>query len=245
MTIEVVAFDADDTLWHNETLYRAAQAKLQRLLAGDADAEAVAVRLYETEMANLPTYGYGIKSFALSMIETAIELTAGRISGQKIKEILGFAQEMLAADTELLDHARETIVELSGAYRLMLVTKGDLRDQQSKLARSGLSRYFDHVEIVSEKTTETYRDILDRHSIAAQHFLMVGNSLRSDILPVVALGAQAVHIPHHVTWAHERVDGETLTEKDYHQLDRLDQLPDLIKRLNAARLNAGWPEAGR
>jgi putative hydrolase of the HAD superfamily len=233
MTIHVIAFDADDTLWHNEPLYRATQAKLQQLLAPHVDQETVTTQLYETEMANLPHYGYGIKSFALSMIETAVELTEGRISGRDIATILSFAKEMIAAETALIDGARETIVRLSRSYRLMLITKGDLRDQENKLARSGLGSYFDHVEIVSLKTAQTYRRLLAKHEIEIEQFLMVGNSLRSDILPVVDIGAQAVHIPYHITWAHETLDDETGTEGSYHRLDRLDQLPDLIERIDA------------
>ena len=153
---DVIAFDADDTLWHNEILYEQIQRKLTDLLADYGDEKTIIKRLYATEMANLEFYGYGIKSFTLSMIETAVELTRGTISGAQIQQIIGFAREMLTADVQLLEHVAETINLLSRSYRLMVLTKGDLRDQQWKLARSGIGNYFQFVEIVSEKSQQSY-----------------------------------------------------------------------------------------
>jgi len=175
---EVVAFDADDTLWHNERLYANAQSKFRALLAQYHSPEWINARLYEAELRNLPHFGYGIKAFALSMIETAVELTEGRIAGHDIQVIIDAAKQMLAAEVELLDYTAETVARLSGPYALMLITKGDLRDQETKIARSGLASYFRSIEIVSEKSPECYADLLKRHAVSPERFVMVGNSLR-------------------------------------------------------------------
>jgi len=231
--LDVIAFDADDTLWHNETLYTMTQDRFSRLLAAYQDSELVQQELYETEMRNLKIFGYGIKGFTLSMIETAIELTGGQICGEDIQAIIDFAKEMLNAPVRLLDHLEEVLDELSGSYQLMVITKGDLFDQETKFARSGLASYFDVVEIVSEKTPESYRSLLARNQLDSQRFLMVGNSLKSDILPVVAIGGQAVYIPYHETWAHEEVSTGETAANNYYELDHIGQLPDLLKRLDA------------
>jgi len=231
MRFDVIAFDADDTLWHNESLYSLTQEKLKQLLAGYIGTEGLEQKLYQTEMRNLHYFGYGIKGFALSMIETAIELTEGRITGQEIQEIINLAKAMLKADIQLFDHAEETVTLLAESYPLMIITKGDLFDQETKIARSGLARYFKHIEIISEKTTDSYASLLARHQIAPQHFLMVGNSLKSDILPVVALGGQAVYVPYQLTWVHETV-AKPEEKQGYFQLDHLGQLPALVARLS-------------
>ncbi len=230
--LDLIAFDADDTLWHNETLYNEAQSKLKALLSTYAKAEVVGERLYERETANLRVYGYGIKSFALSMIETAVELTEGAISGTAILQIIGFARDMLNADVRLFEHAAETVRVLAGTHRLMLITKGDLHEQEVKLARSGLKEYFRHVEIVGEKTPETYRALLEKHGIDPRRFLMVGNSAKSDIVPVLALGAHAVYVPYADTWAHETLPDHRIQDDRYYELENLGQLPGLIERLN-------------
>ena len=229
--IQIVAFDGDDTLWHNERLYAETQGKLRTLLARYHSPEWVDERLYQTEMRNLQHFGYGIKSFALSMIEAAVELTEGRVSASEVHAIIGWAKEMLSADTELLPHAAETVAALSGAYPLMLVTKGDLLDQEAKIARSGLGPHFRHVEIVSDKTRKGYEALLRRHGIATERFLMVGNSLRSDILPVMAIGGTAVHVPHDLNWAHEVVEPPPVGTPGFHALAHLGQLPALVERL--------------
>lgn len=228
---ETIAFDADDTLWQNEHLYLDAQLRFKELLAQYQRPEWIAERLYQTEMRNLQHFGYGIKAFALSMIETAVELTEGRIAGHDIQTIIDIAREMLAADIELLDHVAETVAALSERYMLMVITKGDLRDQELKVARSGLSPYFRHVEIVSDKSPASYGVILRRYDIAPERFLMVGNSLRSDILPVLALGASAVYIPHQLTWAHEHAEPPALDHPGYYAIEHLGQLPGLLARL--------------
>jgi len=230
-SFDVIAFDADDTLWHTERLYVDAQQKFRQLLAGYHDPGWIEARLYQTEMHNLEHFGYGIKAFALSMIETAVELTEGRISGRDIRAIIDLAKNMLNADVELMDHVSETIPHLAARHTLMLVTKGDLLDQQRKLSGSGLADYFAHVEIVSDKNQETYTALLNRHSLLPERFLMVGNSLRSDILPVLALGAWAVFIPHPLTWAHESAEPPKPGHPRFYQLEHLDQLPDLLEQI--------------
>ena len=233
LEFNVIAFDADDTLWHNETLYVSTQEKFKKLLARYHPEEWIDKHLYETEMRNLEFYGYGIKSFTLSMIETAIELSEGRINGHEVKNILEFGREMMANPVEVLDDAEGVLHKLSSSYTLMLITKGDLIDQKSKLFRSGLESYFDHVEIVSNKSTETYAAVLGKHLIKPDRFLMVGNSMRSDILPVIAAGGQAVYIPYHVTWVHETVREEETSQHDYYQLQGIDQLPSLLDELSS------------
>lgn len=229
---DLIAFDADDTLWHNEKLYSMTQDKFKRLLSIYHQAEWVEQKLYEAEIRNLPYFGYGPKGFTLSMIETAIELTEGRIQGREIQEIIDFVKEMLRAEVQLLEHAEETVAKLSASHKLMIITKGDLFDQETKIARSGLAPYFKFIEIVSEKTRDSYEALLAKHKIEPQRFLMIGNSLKSDILPVVALGGQAIYIPHHLTWAHETITDQEVNPGAYYQLDHLGLLPALVETLN-------------
>ena len=229
--IEMIAFDADDTLWHNEILYARTQDRFQQLLSPYVQDGRVGEELYRTEMRNLRTYGYGIKGFALSMIETAIRLSDGQIQAHQIQGIIHLAREMMEAPVELLDRVENVVATLAASRTLMMITKGDLFDQERKVARSGLVRHFAHVEIVSDKTVDAYRSLLARHQIAAQHFLMVGNSLRSDVLPVVALGGHAVHIPYHITWDHEAVTEQDEVPKRYHELEHIGLLPGLVERL--------------
>jgi putative hydrolase of the HAD superfamily len=228
---EVVAFDGDDTLWHNESLYQRAQQELAGMLAGYADGEMVMSELYQTEMRNLPTYGYGIKSFALSMIETAIRLSSGRISGAEIERIIALAREMLTTGVRLLEYVEGVIGTLAERYPLMLITKGDLRDQRAKLAESGLAGAFQYVEVVTEKDTGVYQRLLNRIGVRPTRFIMVGNSLRSDVLPVVELGGKAVYVPYHLTWEHEAVADAHAEHDGYYELDDLRQLPALLRHL--------------
>ena len=204
-TITTIALDADDTLWANEDLFVSAQQRYMQLLApyrADWDAQ----ELYDTEQRNLAYFGYGIKGFTLSMIETAIQITHGAVKGHEIGQIIDIAREMVYAPVSLLPTVAETVAAWSTQYQLMIITKGDLFDQESKVARSGLADYFRHVEVVSEKHPSSYAQILRRYDINPQNFLMIGNSLRSDILPVLAIGGQAIHVPYHLTWQHEHVD---------------------------------------
>jgi putative hydrolase of the HAD superfamily len=235
---DLIAFDADDTLWHNESLYARAQEGLAELLSDYIPAEEVEKRLFHTEMGNLELYGYGIKSFVLSMIETAIQVSGGQIEADKILQIIGLAREMLQAQVVLLDYAQEAVTVLAEEHDLILITKGDLLDQQRKLERSGLARYFAHVEIVSHKTRDVYQALLEKHRVAPERFLMVGNSLRSDIAPVVSIGGTAVYVPHELTWTHETVVEETVEEHMYHTIENLRQLPALVTKLVEARFSS-------
>jgi putative hydrolase of the HAD superfamily len=234
MPIKILAFDGDDTLWHNETHFHLTQQALRDLLLKHAPGADVDKRLFATEMANLGLYGYGIKSFTLSMLETAIEVTEGRIPASDLEVILGWGKRMLQEPTELLEGVSEALHEVSGRYDLMLITKGDLFDQESKLARSGLAELFSGVEILSDKTVDSYRSVISRRDIEPDEFVMVGNSLRSDILPVVQVGGRAVHIPYHLTWRHEHVDEASLPNNGWHRLERIGELAPLLASLDGA-----------
>jgi putative hydrolase of the HAD superfamily len=231
MPITVVGLDGDDTLWHNETRFNVTQGELRDLLTRhlpDADVDA---HLAETEMKNLGIYGYGIKAFTLSMIETAIQVTHGRIPATDLEVILGWGKRMLMEPTELLEGVEAALKDLGKRYDLLLITKGDLFDQESKLARSGLAGLFLGVEIVSEKNVDSYLRILERRGIKPEEFVMVGNSLRSDVAPVLELGARAVHIPYHVTWHHEHVPEESLPREGWYRTDSIAELSRLLEKL--------------
>jgi putative hydrolase of the HAD superfamily len=232
-TITTIGFDGDDTLWHNESIFTLTQEKFRRLLQDYIPAEELEQRLIATEGRNLHVFGYGVKGFTLSMIETAIEVSGEAVPASTIRTIIEYGKEMLAHPVEMLGGVERTIKLLSRHYRLILITKGDLFDQESKIARSGLAELFERVEIVSEKDEATYRRILSQQAVDPGEFLMVGNSVRSDILPVLAIGARAVHVPYHTTWAHERAElGEDLT--GVWRLERLSQLPGLLDRIQVA-----------
>lgn len=225
---DVIALDADDTLWRNEDLYQDTQAEFRALLAHYHDPAWIDARLYEAEVRNLPHFGYGIKAFILSMVETAVELTEGRITGAEIQKVVELGRAMIQAPIELLDGVHETVASLAERHELVIVTKGDLLEQESKVERSGLRHHFRGVEIVSRKDRPTYERIARRRGIAPADFVMVGNSLRSDVLPVVAMGGLGVHIPYHTTWAHEEVDEEELARHVYVELRSIRELPDWI-----------------
>ncbi len=226
--IKTIAFDADDTLWHNERIFLSAKENYKKLLAKYHDEKWIEERLDAAEMRNIKHFGYGIKGFTLSMIETAVDLTEGRVNGDEIKQIITLARKMLASPTEVLEGVEETVKSLADDFHLMVITKGDLFDQESKLARSGLGDYFDDVEIVSNKTREIYQKITSRYEIDPQEFLMVGNSLKSDILPVLEIGSKAVHIPYETEWFHEMVSERDLVNKEFIRLDRISELPNLV-----------------
>ena len=228
---DIIAFDADDTLWHNERLYSRAQDKLAGILAGYDINEIVGEELYVREVQNLPIYGYGIKSFALSMIELSIEVTKGNLQAKDVAKIIDIAKGMLTAKVDLFEHAESTVRELSKSFDLMVITKGDLLDQESKLKRSGIDGYFRCVDIVSEKTDEVYSNIFSKYRIEPKRFLMVGNSLKSDILPVVQAGGHAVFVPYDLTWVHENLTDQKIDKSAYHELENLGQLPALVATL--------------
>ncbi len=228
--ITTVGLDADDTLWHNERFFRLTQERFADLLADHADPDHLAERLLEAERRNLGHYGFGIKAFVLSMIETAIEITDGQVPGHVIGEIISAGKEMLAHPIELLPGVAETLEALAPGYRLVLITKGDLLDQERKLAQSGLGDLFTAVEIVSEKTAGSYREIFASHGDGAERAVMVGNSLRSDVIPAIEAGAHGVHVPHGITWALEEAEPPAGHPR-FHQLAGIGSLPDLIHRI--------------
>ena len=230
--IKTIAFDADDTLWHNEPLFTDTQQRFRKLLAAYHDPEWIADRLYETEMRNLQHYGYGIKSFTLSMIETAIELTEGRIKGSEIQEIVAFAKSMLEAPVNLLEGVEETIRDLSTSYPLVIITKGDLFDQESKIARSGLGDLFSRVEVVTEKSRSTYEAIARKLELEPSEFVMVGDSLKSDVLPVIDLGGHAIHVPYQTVWKHEVVSEEMLRQYEFLRAESVRDVPGLVTQLS-------------
>ncbi|WP_395942599.1 HAD family hydrolase [Brevundimonas sp.] len=227
MPITTVGLDADDTLWHNETLFRLTHARFVDLLADHGDEATIEARLAETEQRNLRLYGYGVKGFTLSMIETAMELCDGGAPAEVVREIMAAGREMLAHPVETLPGVDETVAELADKYRLILITKGDLLDQERKLAASGLGERFSAVEIVSEKDRGAYERIFARHGARPAEVVMAGNSMKSDVLPAIAAGAFGVHIPYAVTWAHELADAPE-NEPRYVSLARIGELPDWI-----------------
>ncbi len=229
--VSVVAFDGDDTLWHNESIFTMTQGRYRALLERYLDGPALDERLQANELRNLHLFGYGIKGFTLSMIETAIEASAGQVEAATIQSIIEYGKAMLQHPVELLEGVRATIEALHGRYRLMVITKGDLFDQESKLARSGLVELFWQIEIVSEKDQETYRRILRAHHIDPREFVMVGNSIKSDILPVLGLGAHAVHVPYHTTWIHERAELDEASRKQVCTLVSLAELTEVLAAL--------------
>jgi putative hydrolase of the HAD superfamily len=232
--LDLIAFDADDTLWHNERTYRHAREQYRGLLARagvSLSVEEIEARLNETEIANLPYYGYGVSSFTLSLIETAIDLTGGRITGKELRAAIDLAKQMLTENVELFPGVREILAALASRYRLMLITKGDLLHQTSKLERSGLREFFGHVEVVSHKSRDVYAAILSRHVIAPERFLMIGDSLRSDVLPVVEAGGWAVHVPAALSWSHEHADLPAHLEGRHFQVPVLGRVVEIVEQL--------------
>ena len=226
--IKVIGFDADDTLWVNETYFREAEERFAELLENYETKNKVDQELFRMEMKNLELYGYGIKGFVLSMIESALELSNNNIKQTTIIEILNLGKGMIARPVELLKGVEEVLQKLQDNYRLIVLTKGDLLDQERKLEKSGLSRYFHHVEVLSEKKEENYKNLLDHLEIPIKEFLMIGNSLKSDVLPIINLGAKAIHVPFHTTWAHEEVPIEEQTNNHL----TVSKITDILKYLN-------------
>ena len=228
--LTTIGFDADDTLWHNETFFRLTEARFAALLADHADTEGLSDRLHAAELRNLRRYGFGIKGFVLSMIETAIEVTEDRVPAHVIRGILEAGHEMLEHPIDLLPHAREAVEAAARTHRVLLITKGDLLDQERKLAQSGLGELFHGVEIVSDKTPEVYARIFARHGEGAERALMVGNSLKSDVLPVIEAGGWGAHVPHDLTWAYERAEAPEGIDR-FLRMQDLSGLSDVIDRI--------------
>ncbi len=231
----VLGFDADDTLWHNETLFAGAHRKFHSLLAAHHDPDAVERALYATELRNLPLYGYGAKGFTLSAIETAIELTEGRVSSKELRELIALGRDILAHPVELLDAVPDTLAALAAAgHRMLLITKGDLHHQERKILASGLAGLFLATEVVSEKDDATYARVLRRHGVTPDRFLMVGNSLRSDIAPILRLGGLAAHVPYPLTWEHEKLAELPHAPGRFFTLTSIRELPALVARLQGS-----------
>jgi putative hydrolase of the HAD superfamily len=228
--LTTIGFDADDTLWHNERFFQLTQARFAELLADHADPDHLAERLLAAERRNLGHYGYGIKGFVLSMIETAIEVTDQRVPAPVIAELMQVGRDMLQHPIELLPHARSAVEALADTHRIILITKGDLLHQERKLAQSGLGDLFHGVEIVSEKTTPMYASVFARHGDGAERALMAGNSMRSDVVPVIEAGGWGVYVPHGLVWEIEKADAPE-TSPRYRHLPDLANLPDLVAEI--------------
>ena len=229
-SVTTIGFDADDTLWHNETVFRLTQDRFADLLRDHAEPGHLAERLLAAERRNIRHYGFGVKGFVLSMIETALEVTENRVPGEIVATLMEAGREMLSHPVELLDGAEETVRALAASHALVLITKGDLLDQERKLAESGLGELFDGVEIVSDKTPGTYRQAFARHGDGAERALMVGNSMRSDVLPALEAGAWGVFCPSEIEWALEAAEPPAEAPR-YRRIERLDALPDLVRDL--------------
>ncbi len=213
MNLKVIAFDADDTLWVNEPYYRQAEERFYELLSEYSSQRSLERELLTTEIGNLNLYGYGIKGFILSMIETALNVTDRSINADVVEKILKIGKQMLDEPIELLEGVEDVLKALKDKYRLVIATKGDLLDQERKLRKSGISHYFHHIEIMSEKDDANYQKLIKRLDIQPEELMMVGNSLKSDILPVLNAGGYAVHVPYHITWAHEHIEQSIDDEK--------------------------------
>ena len=229
MSLKVIAFDADDTLFVNEPYFQETEEKFCALMSNYLTHHSLSQQLFKTEIENLSLYGYGIKGYILSMIEAAMKISNNTISIEIIEKIIQYGKELLEKPIELLDGVEETLEALKGKYKLIVATKGDLKDQQSKLHRSGLGPYFHHIEVMADKQELNYQKLLGRLEIKPQEFFMIGNSLKSDVLPVLALGGHAVHIPFHTTWEHEKISHKVV-HPNFKTLEKIsDVLPILLK----------------
>jgi len=226
-SIKVIGFDADDTLWVNEPYYREAEDRFIGLISAYGVKEDIAAALFHTEIGNLKLYGYGIKAFILSLVECAIRLTGDRLRPGTVSEIIDIGKEMLQRPIELLEDVRGVLEALSPSYRLIVATKGDLLDQEGKMNRSGIASFFHHIEVMSDKKRDQYRILLDHLDIEPSEFLMIGNSMKSDVIPPLELGCAAIHVPFHTTWAHEEVDFVPETDRFY-KAGRLKEVLELI-----------------
>ena len=227
MDIKVIAFDADDTLWINEPYFQETENKFCALLEDYLPRHTLAKELFKTEIANLPLYGYGIKGFMLSMIETAMRISNSTLNIGVLEKAIEFGKELLEKPIEILDGVEDVLKALKGNYRLVVATKGDLLDQERKLKKSGLEHYFHHIEIMSDKQESDYLKLIKHLDIQPNQFLMIGNSLKSDVMPVLSLGGHAVHIPYHTTWAHEQVEHHV----EHHNFRQVQQMSELLPSL--------------
>ncbi|NND52054.1 MAG: HAD family hydrolase [Flavobacteriaceae bacterium] len=229
--IKVVGFDADDTLWVNETYFRNAELEFAKLLSPYETANKIDQELFKKEMDNLDLYGFGVKSFILSMVESALEISNGSVPQETIQSILNIGKDMINQPVVLLEGVEEVLHTLSQSYRLILATKGDLLDQERKLEKSGLTDYFHHIEVLSDKKEENYSKLLNHLDINPSEFLMIGNSLKSDILPLVNIKANAIHVPFHTTWAHEQVSEKETNGKHYKTVNNLSEILNFLNSI--------------
>lgn len=225
---KVIAFDADDTLFINEPYFDEAEEKFCALLSDYLSKQSLSQALFKTQIDNLPLYGYGIKGYVLSMIQTAYEVTNHTVSTKVMEKIIAIGKELLQKPIVLLDGVEETLQQLQGKYKLVVATKGDLKDQHRKLHLSGLGTFFHHIEVMVEKEMIDYEKLLNRLEISPKEFLMIGNSLKSDVLPVINLGATAIHVPFHTTWAHERIDHEII-HPNFYTVKNINEVIELLK----------------
>lgn len=226
--IKVICFDADDTLWVNEPYYRETERHFSELMSDFVDEKSCNEILLQTEIRNISLYGYGAKSFVLSMIETAIQISKHKIAPQNIEKILQLGRGLINKPLQLLDNVEEVLSHFHGKYRLIVATKGDLLDQERKLAKSGLENYFHHIEIMSEKDVANYKKLIAHLDVTPDEFVMIGNSVKSDILPVIEIGAYAVHIPCETTWVHEHAENSELNNPHFREIDNLLKTIEII-----------------
>lgn len=229
--LSTIAFDADDTLWHSERVFKLTEERFASLLADHAESEGLSARLLETERRNLQYYGFGRKGFVLSMIETAIDVTGGKVPTAILKDLIDLGRDMVAHPIEILPDVRETLEAVAARYRTLLITKGDLLDQEQKLARSGLGELFQAVEIVSDKSPPTYQRIFTRHGDGPERSMMVGNSLKSDVVPAIEVGSWGIFIPHPLTWAMEHADAP-IDAPRFRQIERIGELSGLLEEID-------------
>jgi len=234
--IKVIGFDADDTLWVNEPYYREAEIQFIKLVADYGVKEDIAAALFRTEIANLELYGFGIKAFMLSLVECAIALTEGEVTSGTINQIINIGKGMLQRPIELLDDVKMVLEKLAPHYRIIVATKGDLLDQERKMKRSSISSFFHHIEVMSDKKEQHYIQLLHHLDIEPCEFLMIGNSIKSDIIPPLNLGAWAIHVPYHTTWAHEEVDKDP-DSNQFFRVNHLYEILDLIKLPEKDQIN--------
>jgi len=227
-TIEIIAFDADDTLWENENFFREAEQEFCRILSPFDARENVLAELFEIEVNNMEIYGYGIKAFTLSLIETALKISKHKVNAHQIGEILQIGKTLLNKEVKLLPGVNEVLEKLYGRFRLVLATKGDLLDQERKLKKSGLKKFFHHIEVMTHKKEANYQELINHLDIPASHFLMIGNSLKSDVLPVINLGGSAIHVPFHTTWAYEHMDPNEIKSDRFHELKTIVDVLELF-----------------
>lgn len=227
MNIKVIAFDADDTLWVNEPFFQETEYKFYELMADYLPQHSIAKELFKIEIDNLDVYGYGIKAYILSMIEAAIKISENTISIEAIAKIIEYGKEMLEKPVDLIEGVDEALKTLHGKYKLVVATKGDLKDQHRKLHDSGLGHYFHHIEVMSDKQKIDYEKMLKRLEVEPSEFLMIGNSLKSDVLPVLQIGGHACHIPFHTTWLHEQID-HTIEHPNFREAENIAELLPLL-----------------